>query len=101
MSALSDGDAHASAARPVAHVVEQPLGQARGRSRIWSPIATPTRGASSLPARRNTPNGRFWIGKSVAGSCADSTQDWSGMWVVQRVVTRRLWLGMRVGPVGA
>ena len=44
-------------------------------SRIWSPIATPTRGISPLPARRKTPNGRFWIGKSVPGACADSTHE--------------------------
>src|SRR6188474_2753249 len=52
------------------------------RSKIWSPIATPPRGRSFEPLRRKTPNGRFWIGKSLAGSLADSTQLFSsGSWV--------------------
>ena len=37
------------------------------RSSTWSPMATPMRQGSSLPARRKRPKGRFWIGKSVSG----------------------------------
>src|SRR3990172_11131602 len=44
------------------------------RSRIWSPMATPPRGDSLEFLLRKIPNGRFWIGKSVFGSFADSTQ---------------------------
>jgi hypothetical protein len=45
------------------------------KSRIWSPIATPLRGASlRLFLLRKMPKGRFWIGKSVSGAFADSTQ---------------------------
>src|SRR5215813_10371093 len=48
------------------------------------------------PARRNRPNGRFWIGKSVAGSFAESTQlvndgsCVSSTWVIGRC-TRSGW----------
>ena len=38
-----------------------------------SPIATPTRGAA-WRASLKTPNGRFWIEKSHAGSFAASIQ---------------------------
>jgi len=44
------------------------------RSRIRSPIATPPRGASVAPLRLKMPSGRFWIGKSLPGALADSTQ---------------------------
>ena len=44
------------------------------RSRIWSPMATPQRNASSAPARRNTAYGRFWMGKSVPAAFAEVTQ---------------------------
>ena len=37
-----------------------------------SPIATPI--AAPPSPRRKTPRGRFWIGKSVAAACADSTK---------------------------
>ena len=40
-------------------------------SSTWSPIATPT--WDPVP-RRKVANGRFWIGKSVSGWLADSTQ---------------------------
>ena len=43
------------------------------RSRIWSPTAHPIR-AGRAPPRRKTPRGRFWTGKSVSGSFADSIQ---------------------------
>ena len=42
------------------------------RSSTWSPMATPMR-QSAPGAVRKRPNGRFWIGKSVAGSSALST----------------------------
>jgi hypothetical protein len=52
------------------------------RSSTWSPIAMPPRIGSLVPARRNTPNGRFWIGKSLVGSLAELTQLFSpGSWV--------------------
>jgi len=44
------------------------------RSTMASPIATPPRGASPEPLRRNTPNGRFWIGNSQPSAFAASTQ---------------------------
>ena len=52
------------------------------RSRIWSPIATPARNGSALPASRKTPNGKFWIGKSAPLLSALMTQlvSW-GWWV--------------------
>ena len=43
-----------------------------------------------VPARRKRPNGRFWIGKSLAGSLADSTQLRSAGSCVCR--SRRSWL---------
>jgi hypothetical protein len=49
------------------------ISPARARSSTWSPIATPIRSFAS-PVRRKRPNGRFWIGKSVAGSLAAATQ---------------------------
>src|SRR5690606_31840901 len=45
------------------------------RSSTESPIATPTRAGSLVPARRKTPNGRFWMGKSLRGSFALSTHE--------------------------
>ena len=45
---------------------------AAARSSTWLPMAMPTRKGSSVPRRRNTPNGRFWIGKS-GWPFADST----------------------------
>src|SRR5438445_1782054 len=53
------------------------------RSSTWSPIATPMRKASPLPAGRKRPKGRFWIGKSQPASLAETTQLRSlGSWVV-------------------
>ena len=53
---------------------QPPAAKARCRSSTWSPMATPMRSGSSLPARRNRPKGRFWIGKSLAPSLALATQ---------------------------
>jgi hypothetical protein len=50
-----------------------PRSAPRCRSRISSPIATPTRPGAEGD-RRNAPNGRFWIGKSQPGVLADCTQ---------------------------
>ena len=63
---------------------------------IWSPMATPTRNRWGLPGTRNTPNGKFWIGKSLPGAWAEPTQlRSSGLWVSFSVITARfLW---RVG----
>ena len=56
------------------------------RSSTWSPIATPMRSGSSVPAGRKRPSGRFWIGKSQPVSLAESTQLRSaGSWVSSRV----------------
>jgi hypothetical protein len=74
MSPLSDGSAHASAAGVSLTSFIIPSAKHAARSSTWSPMATPTRGISAVPARRNTPNGRFCTGKSVAGSWALSTQ---------------------------
>ncbi|MNS62247.1 hypothetical protein D3C72_953010 [compost metagenome] len=57
------------------------------RSRIWSPMATPMRKASLLPAVRKRPKGRFWIGKSVPATLAAATQLRSfGSWVALSAV---------------
>src|SRR5690606_4598960 len=37
-------------------------------------MATPMRNAAEAPFSRNTPKGRFWIGKPFPGRLADSTQ---------------------------
>jgi hypothetical protein len=51
-------------------------------------MATPTRIGSRLPARRKTPQGRFWIGKSAPGSLAAATQLRSaGSWVSLSMVS--------------
>ena len=71
-----------AAAATAAPPVTDPDFPAAARSTICSPIATPPRNGSSEPRRRNTPNGRFWIGKSVAGTFADPTQLLrAGSWV--------------------
>src|SRR4051812_39299482 len=57
---------------PVGSAVSRPLSSSTARSRIRSPIATPTRGAGSASVE-NTPKGRFWIGKWQSG--ATSTKD--------------------------
>ena len=76
LRAASPHAAAASAARPV----KPSAFDAAATSRTWSPIATPPRGEAPLGA--NTPNGRFWIGKSQPGAFADSTQlRLCGSWV--------------------
>ena len=62
-NALSVGSAHAAAPCP-AKPARLCVAANACMSTIWSPIATPPRHASRLPRRRNTANGRFWIGKS-------------------------------------
>jgi hypothetical protein len=57
------------------------------RSSTWSPMATPMRKASWLPAVRKRPKGRFWIGKSVPAALAEATQLRSfGSWVALSAV---------------
>ncbi len=57
------------------------ISSALTRSTIWSPMAAPMRKFES-PARRKRPNGKFWSGKSVAGSLAVATQlVKAGSWV--------------------
>ncbi|MCY1559974.1 hypothetical protein D9M68_970610 [compost metagenome] len=51
------------------------------RSSTWSPMATPMSHPGS-PSGLKRPNGRFWMGKSLAGALADSTQLRKvGLWV--------------------
>src|SRR3984893_11926689 len=70
MMRLRNGAAPARAASAARASSEEP---AAATPRIWSPIATPTRGG--IPAAgQKTPNGRFWIGNSLSGVLALSTQ---------------------------
>ena len=49
-------------------------------------MATPMRQPEPVSPVAKRPNGRFWIGKSLAGSLADSTQLCSaGSWVSSRL----------------
>jgi hypothetical protein len=73
MNALSVGCAHTDAA-VAASPVKVEARAAAARSTTWSPIATAPRKGSFELLRRNTPNGRFWTGKSPPGAFADSTQ---------------------------
>ena len=60
-----------------------PAACAAVRSRTWSPIATPQRGA--VPSVLNTPSARFCTGKSVPGVFAEATQLFrAGSWVASR-----------------
>ena len=45
-----------------------------GKSTIGSPIAALQRNDAFVARRRNPPNGRFWIVKSLAGAFAGSIQ---------------------------
>ncbi|EWS63105.1 hypothetical protein Y695_03665 [Hydrogenophaga sp. T4] len=57
------------------------ISPAARRSSTWSPMATPMRHSGSSSTLKR-PNGRFWTGKSLAGSLADSTQlRKAGSWV--------------------
>ena len=81
ISALSGGRRRSPPRRPRRRR-SRPRVVRGARSSIWSPIATPPRSALVRAARRKTPNGRFWIGKSVPARWRDSTQLRSaGSWV--------------------
>ncbi len=67
------GSAHASAARFDIPVNNDALSAETSSTR--SPMATPTRGASSPSQSRNTPKGILWMVKSVFAACADETQE--------------------------
>ena len=84
MNMLRLGAQHACAAAcaKAPASLKTPLAWAAVKSTIWSPMATPTRKRWGFPGRRNTPNGRFWMGKSQPTSLADATQLHScGLWV--------------------
>lgn len=88
--------APAARAAARASAANTPAAAACERSRICAPIATPPRKSSVDPGRRNTPCGRFWIGKSQPAACAESTQlRRAGSWVGFSMETpqTKVWAG--------
>ena len=74
-SAITALSVVASRAAPIAAESEPSSAASRAtrRSTTWSPIATPIPTRPSAVSK--TPNGRFWIGKSVPAACADGTHE--------------------------